>query len=186
MTATMTSSKCRAVRSMMSRWPLVTGSNEPGQRAVATQAPVRSGCRTERSRKTTSVSPNVRSQRARQPSGSSRPRRRSGRSTHDRRVRREQPGRRRARRATAATSSSARVVGRVGEHQVERRLARAAAAARNAADVAAHDPRLVGEAERRRGSAAIAASAARGRARRAPRASAPRDSASMPSAPVPA
>ena len=37
MTATMTSSKCRAVRSMMSRWPMVTGSNEPGQRAVATR-----------------------------------------------------------------------------------------------------------------------------------------------------
>src|SRR3954467_9377570 len=37
MTATITTSKWRAVRSMMSRWPRVTGSNEPGQRAVATQ-----------------------------------------------------------------------------------------------------------------------------------------------------
>src|SRR2546430_5805369 len=36
-TATITSSKWRAVRSMMSRWPRVTGSNDPGQRAVATQ-----------------------------------------------------------------------------------------------------------------------------------------------------
>src|SRR5437588_105040 len=35
MTATMTSSKYRAVRSMMSRCPLVTGSNEPGMRAIA-------------------------------------------------------------------------------------------------------------------------------------------------------
>src|ERR1700745_2873008 len=39
-TATITSSKWRAVRSMMSRGPLVTGSNEPGPRAVATSAPV--------------------------------------------------------------------------------------------------------------------------------------------------
>src|SRR5205085_7812091 len=31
----MTSSKYRAVRSMMSRCPLVTGSNEPGMRAIA-------------------------------------------------------------------------------------------------------------------------------------------------------
>src|SRR5438132_2599916 len=36
MTATMTSSKCTAVRSMMSRWPFVTGSNEPGISAIAT------------------------------------------------------------------------------------------------------------------------------------------------------
>src|SRR5882672_11914735 len=36
MTATMTTSKWRAVRSMMSRWPRVTGSKDPGQRAVAT------------------------------------------------------------------------------------------------------------------------------------------------------
>src|SRR5689334_23865055 len=35
----MTSSKCRAVRSMMSIWPFVTGSNDPGHRAVATQLP---------------------------------------------------------------------------------------------------------------------------------------------------
>src|SRR5437660_1361728 len=36
MTATMSSSKCWAVRSMMSRWPLVTGSNDPGMSAIAT------------------------------------------------------------------------------------------------------------------------------------------------------
>src|SRR6478672_11832289 len=35
-TATMTWSKWRAERSMMSTWPRVTGSKEPGQRAVAT------------------------------------------------------------------------------------------------------------------------------------------------------
>src|ERR1700690_1630318 len=39
MTATMTTSKWRAVRSMMSRWPRVTGSKDPGQRAVATELP---------------------------------------------------------------------------------------------------------------------------------------------------
>src|SRR4029079_4582735 len=38
-TATITSSKCRDERSMMSRWPRVTGSNDPGQRAVVTQSP---------------------------------------------------------------------------------------------------------------------------------------------------
>src|SRR6266550_7804731 len=36
MTATMSSSKCWAVRSMMSRWPFVTGSNDPGMSAIAT------------------------------------------------------------------------------------------------------------------------------------------------------
>src|SRR5438270_13551897 len=37
MTATISSSKWCAVRSMMSRWPLVTGSNDPGMRAIATR-----------------------------------------------------------------------------------------------------------------------------------------------------
>src|SRR5947207_15445770 len=36
MTATMSSSKCCDVRSMMSRWPFVTGSNDPGMSAIAT------------------------------------------------------------------------------------------------------------------------------------------------------
>src|SRR5437588_10505578 len=37
MTATISSSKWCAVRSMMSRWPLVTGSKDPGMRAIATR-----------------------------------------------------------------------------------------------------------------------------------------------------
>src|SRR3954471_7383721 len=38
MTATISSSKWDAVRSMMSRWPFVTGSNDPGMSAIATLA----------------------------------------------------------------------------------------------------------------------------------------------------
>ena len=188
MTATMTSSKWRAVRSMMSRCPRVTGSNEPGQRAVATHcdSPARRGLNPSTSRgrsrayrrsaRSHVTSHATRSAGAGDPAAA-RPRRCAPSASH--------PGRRAAQ--DPAQLGRRRAVRRVEEHEVERALGRRLPV-RN--EVAAHrldvrrHPGAV--AESRRGCAARSRSTrARSRSTSTARA-APRESASIAERAVPA
>ena len=110
---------------MMSRWPRVTGSNDPGQRAVATQSPVR------RRRDQSTVDEDDKRIAERplpagpEPFGRTRsrdPATGARRSTIASGA--SQPGRVERGRGAPSIVVVGRVVGRVGEHEVERRLRR--------------------------------------------------------------
>ena len=129
----MTSSKWRAVRSMMSRWPLVTGSNEPGQRAVATRWCSWSR-RVRRSRRSGAYPRTPASIRRSSPAGSTGGDVTAGLDHHGRGRRRAAPGRGERRRGPRrARRRRGRRAGRGTRGRTAPRPARAAAP-RNEAD----------------------------------------------------
>ena len=187
-TATMTSSNSAAARPMTSRWPLVTGSKDPGQtqrrtaHAVAPRvgagrpgASVPGGATVPKRR--LAVAAGTVGRRSRRARPSSPPR--VDRSTTTTRARRSQPPARRSRRHRRARASSATVVRRV-ERTPRRTPAPARAGRRHAArPLPAPDLRR----RQARASATLAAgsrAAARGRTPPAATCAAPRDERLQP------